>query len=82
MDDYVLAQYLLARLGLSQQELEQARQAGFVQAVEKNGHVFYSAHQAYKLQAACNLMEKKGCTWEQAVAEIMRRPLYQVISKA
>lgn len=81
MADYFLAQHLLARLRITPQQLEKAHQAGFIQAVRKNGYVFYSAHQAYKLQAVCSLMEKKGCTWEQAMAEIMRRPLYQ-ISKA
>lgn len=81
MGDYLLAEHLMARLGLSPQQLEQAQQAGFAQPVEKNGHTFYSATQAYKLRAACNLMEKKGYTWERALVEMMRGPLYQV-SKA
>lgn len=81
MGDYFLAERLVARIGITLQQLEQARHVGLVQGVEKNGYVFYSAYQAYKLQAARNLMVKKGCSWEQAVAEVIRRPLYQV-SKA
>lgn len=78
MGDYFLAQHLAARIGITPQQLELARRSGFVQAVQKNAYVFYSAGQAYKLQAARNLMDKKGCTWEQALVEMSRRPLYQV----
>ncbi|MFQ5816835.1 MAG: MerR family transcriptional regulator [Terriglobia bacterium] len=78
MGDYFLAQQLIARLGLTRQQLEKAEQAGYVQPVQKHGYVFYSAHQAYKLQAVRKLMEKKGYTWEQALAETIHRPLYQV----
>ena len=79
MPDYFLADQLIARLGITALQLEQARLAGVVQPVEKNGYVFYSAYQAYKLQAAQKLMET-GRTWEQALAEVRRRPLYQVSS--
>ena len=78
MGDYYLAEQLASKLGLTLEEIEQAQARGLIQPLRKKGLVFYTSQHAYKLRAACLLRRKKGLSWEDAIAEVSKRPLYQV----
>lgn len=81
MGDYYLPEQLASKLGLTLAELEQAQARGLIQPVRKNGLVFYSSQHAYKLRAASRLRREKGLSWDEAAAELRKRPLYQVASR-
>lgn len=81
MSDYYSAEQLANRLGLSLEELQQAQACGLIRPVRKNGSVFYSSHHAYRLKAACQLRRKQRLNWEEAAAELGKRPLYHVSSR-
>ncbi len=81
MSDYYSANHLARKLGLTSEELEQAQRLGLIQPVQKNGFTYYSAQHAYRLRAACQLRRKHQWSWEQVLAELSKRPLYQVSSR-
>lgn len=81
MGDYYLAEQLASKLGLGREELERAQARGLIRPVYKNGRLFYSSHQVYKLRAACRLREKQRLTWEEALDLLTHEPLYQVSSR-
>lgn len=81
MGDYYLPEQLASKLGLTLEELERAQARRLIQPVPKNGLLFYTSQHAYKLRAACRLRQQKGLSWDEAIGELAKRPLYQVSSR-
>lgn len=81
MGDYYSAKQLASKLGLTLEELERAQACGLISPVHKNGSVFYPSQHAYRLKAACQLRRKQRLSWEEAEAELSKRPLYHVSSR-
>jgi DNA-binding transcriptional MerR regulator len=52
MADYYNLQQLSQRTRVSESEIRQLQEAGFLSPVAKNGRFFYSSQQAYRLQTA------------------------------
>lgn len=81
MGDYYLPEQMARKLGITTEEVEKAQARRVIRPVYKNGLVFYSSHQVYRLKAACRLREKQRLNWDEALDVLGNRPLYQVASR-
>ena len=77
MADYYSPEQLSKKLGLSLEELEEARKLELLSPTYKKGLIFYSAQQAYRLEALSKL-RRRGLTWEKAARELSKQPLYEL----
>jgi DNA-binding transcriptional MerR regulator len=78
MPDFVLADLLAVKTGLSAEDLKRFEAAGILEPVRKNGRTYYSAHDVLQLKGVLHLTRARGMTLEQAEAHIARRGLLHV----
>jgi DNA-binding transcriptional MerR regulator len=70
MPDYILEDHLIQRLELSQMDLQGFEQRGIIQGVEKNGYVFYSSREFYRLKGVLHYMRSQGLSLDEARAKV------------
>jgi DNA-binding transcriptional MerR regulator len=70
MPDYILEDHLIRRLELSPVDLERFERRGIIQGVEKNGHVFYSSCEFYRLKGVLHFMRNEGLSLDEARARL------------
>jgi len=70
MADYFLAEQFAAKLGLSQEELMRFEAQGIIRGVAKNGRMYYSSRDLYRLKAILHLVNDKGLTLEKARSRV------------
>ncbi len=61
MPDYILEDRLIQRLEISSVDLQRFARKGMIQGVEKNGLVFYSSREFYRLKRALHYMHTEDC---------------------
>jgi DNA-binding transcriptional MerR regulator len=66
MPDFVLADHLAMRLGLKEQDLLEFEKRQVIRRVEKNGYVYYSSRDFYRLKGLLHYMRNKGLSLEEA----------------
>jgi DNA-binding transcriptional MerR regulator len=70
MADYYNLQQLSQRTKISESEIRQLQEAGFLSPVAKNGHLFYSSQQAYRLQTAVRWARKDHLALKDAFSKV------------
>ena len=70
MPDYILEDHLIQRLELSPMDLQGFEQRGIIQGVEKNGYVFYSSREFYRLKGVLHYMRSQGLSLDEARAKV------------
>jgi DNA-binding transcriptional MerR regulator len=70
MPDYILEDHLIQRLELSPMDVQRFEQTGIIQGVEKNGHVFYSSREFYRLKGVLHYMRNQGLSLDEARAKV------------
>ena len=70
MPDYILEDHLIQRLELSPMDLQGFEQRGIIQGVEKNGYVFYSSREFYRLKGVLHYMRNQGLSLDEARAKV------------
>jgi len=70
MPDYILEDQLIRRLDLSRVDLERFERTGIIQRVEKNGHVFYSSREFYRLKGILHFMHRQGLSLDEALVRL------------
>jgi DNA-binding transcriptional MerR regulator len=70
MPDYILEDHVIQRLELSPMDLQRFEQRGIIQGVEKNGHVFYSSREFYRLKGVLHYMRNQGLSLDDAHAKV------------
>jgi DNA-binding transcriptional MerR regulator len=63
---FVPAYYLQAQLNISAEEVRFFEEMGVLEPVTKNGRVFYSARDVYRLRAVLHFTRKRGMSLEKA----------------
>jgi DNA-binding transcriptional MerR regulator len=71
MPDYLLSEHLATRLGLSGDELRNFEKRRVIQGVEKNGAVYYSSRDLYRLKGVLHFMRNKGLSLDEAKDRVM-----------
>ncbi|MFB3923734.1 MAG: MerR family transcriptional regulator [Terriglobia bacterium] len=71
MPDYMLAERLAVKLGLSPEELGSFEARGIIKGIAKNGRTYYSSQDAYRLKAVLQLVRTKGLAVEEARARVV-----------
>lgn len=71
MPDYLLAERLAVKLGLSAEELHHFEARGVIKGIPKNGRTYYSSQDAYRLKAVLQLVRTKGLEVEEARAHVV-----------
>lgn len=66
MPDYILSEHLATKLGLSEDELRNFEKRRVIHAEKKNGAIYYSSREIYKLKGVLHFMRKKGLSLEEA----------------
>ena len=76
MPEYLLAELLAPKLGLSVEGLRGFEAKGVIRAVARNGRTYYSSRDCYRLKAVLHFMRDKGLSLEAARAKVeaARRP--------
>ena len=70
MPDYILEDRLIQRLEISSVDLQRFARKGVIQGVEKNGLVFYSSREFYRLKRALHYMRNQGLSLDEARAKM------------
>ncbi len=70
MPDYILEDHLIQKLELSPMDLQRFEQRGIIQGVEKNGYVFYSSREFYRLKGVLHYMRNQGLSLDDARAKV------------
>ena len=70
MPDYILEDHVIQRLELSPMDLQRFEQRGIIQGVEKNGYVFYSSREFYRLKGVLHYMRNQGLSLDDARAKV------------
>lgn len=65
MPEFLLAEHMASKLELEQTELPQFEQRGIIKAVMKNGRVYYSSRDFYRLKGVLHFM-RNGLSIEDA----------------
>ena len=66
---FVLAEHASRQAGISETELRRLDDTGIVSGVEKNGLVFYSSREIYRLKAILFLARSRDISIDQAARE-------------
>ena len=67
---YLPQKYASAKLQLSADELRDFEAKGVIKALVKDGRVFYSSHDLYRLKGILKLVRTAGLSFEDALARI------------
>ena len=70
MPDYILDNHLIRMLELSPMDLQRFEQRGIIEGVEKNGLVFYSSREFYRLKGVLHYMRNQGLSLDDARAKM------------
>jgi DNA-binding transcriptional MerR regulator len=70
MPEYILAELLATKLGLSPEELRSFEAKGVIRPVAKNGRAYYSSRDWYRLKGVLHFMRDKGLSLEEARARV------------
>ena len=68
MGDYLLANQLAAKCGLSEEEVRASEERGVIRGLTKNSYRYYSARDCYRLRGILRLMRDKGLPLAKAQA--------------
>jgi hypothetical protein len=66
MSEFLLAEQLTAKLNLTESELPQFEAQGIIKPVTKNGHIYYSSRDFYRLKGVLFFMRDQGLSLEDA----------------
>ena len=58
--DYLLAEQVATKCGLTEEELRGFEDRGVIEGVAKNGYRYYSSRDCYRLRAIVRLMRERG----------------------
>ena len=70
MPDYILEDHLIRRLELSRVDLQRFERMGIIQGVKKNGYVFYSSREFYRLNGVLYFMRNQGLSLDEARTKV------------
>jgi DNA-binding transcriptional MerR regulator len=73
MPDYFLAEHVATKLGLSVRELLEFETRGVVRSTEKNGRIYYSCQDVYRLRGVLYFTRHKGLSLQEARARLASR---------
>jgi DNA-binding transcriptional MerR regulator len=65
MPEFMLAEHLASKLEIEMAELPQFEQRGIIKAVKKNGRIYYSSRDMYRLKGVLHFM-RDGLSIEEA----------------
>jgi DNA-binding transcriptional MerR regulator len=71
MPDYLLSEHLATQLGLSRDELRSFEEWRVIDGVEKNGAIYYSSRDFYKLKGVLHFTREKGLSLDEAKDRVM-----------
>ncbi len=66
MPEFLLAEQLAAKLDLNPADLPDFERQGIIKPVNKNGRVYYSSRDFYRLKGVLHFMRTKGLSVEEA----------------
>jgi DNA-binding transcriptional MerR regulator len=70
MPEFLLAEQLANKLEVAQAELSGFEARGVIRAVNKNGRVYYSSRDFYRLKGVLHFMRTKGLSIEEAQDQV------------
>lgn len=71
MPEFILAENLAAKLNLDRTDLPQFESQGILKPVNKNGNVYYSARDFYRLKGVLHFMREKGLSADEAYDRVL-----------
>jgi DNA-binding transcriptional MerR regulator len=73
MADYYTPEQLAQRFKMTEDEIEQLQDQGLLEPTVKNGNIFFSSHQAYRLKVAIQWTQKKQIALAEALSQVEER---------
>ena len=70
MPEFLLAEQLANKLEVAQAELSGFEAQGVIRPVKKNGHIYYSSRDFYRLKGVLHFMRTKGLSVEEAQDQV------------